>query len=70
MHDSALIEAPKEEVTKTKEIMIRCLSKCVGPFFDKLFNYKLNFPLGVDVLEHDHWGSNQEVDNGNQGSIV
>ena len=62
VHDSALIESPKEEVVEVKNLMVRCLSKCVVPLFDKLFNYKLNFPLGVDVVAHDHWGSNLDND--------
>lgn len=55
VHDSAVLEVPDEELELVGNLTDKALSKDVVPFFKKLFNYDLNFPLTVEQKAKTNW---------------
>lgn len=63
IHDSGVLEVPKEELDKVTELMIDCYTVRIYEVLDKLFGYKFDLPLGVGIKAGVNWGAGEEQKN-------
>lgn len=63
VHDSEVMEVPKEELDKVKEIMIDCYTVKIYDVLRRLFDYDFTLPLGVGIKAGEHWGEGAEEKN-------
>jgi DNA polymerase I len=56
VHDNVLIEVPEEELESVYALTEQCMSREIVPFFQKLYNYDINYPINVEIESHTNWG--------------
>lgn len=59
IHDSIVVEHPKEERDKVREILVSCFTKEIYTQLKEIYNYEFTTRLGCEVKTSTHWGEGQ-----------
>ena len=60
VHDSGIVESPKEELDKIKQIMVHCYTDKIYDVLSDLYGYSFSTPLGVGIKAGEVWGAGNE----------
>lgn len=60
IHDSGILEVPKDELDKVKKLMVQCYTEDVYEVLAKLYDYSFDCPLGLGLKAGTYWGEGEE----------
>ncbi len=60
VHDSVVLEVAPDEIEIVGNLLEKCLSKDIVPFFKRLINFDINYPMEIEVDCKSNWGYEKE----------